>query len=243
MRRPLEVQSLLIFLLGNNTPPFLNSVSLYLQDPVSFRGRVEMEERRQAASSLLSPALREYHAAFFPNSGVPPSTIPFVTYYEISEETKALEARTLTRAAFWEAAMRAASAIRDAGLTTKGDCAVHFFSDNRLEDLVLRLASVMCGTVPVTVNWQADTLERVAYKIRATAAKVVFHDKGVPEEQVRSLRQEFPYLKILSTESMLSCYDPLPESDFCRTVDAQDTRIIIFSSFIVIKRIVVARVI
>ena len=189
-----------------------------------------VEERRQAASSLLSPALREYHAAFFPNSGVSPSTLPFVTYYGVSAETKALEARTLTRAAFWEAAMRAASAIRDAGLTTKGDCAVHFFSDNRLEDLVLRLASVMCGTVPVTVNWQADTIERVAYKIRATGAKVVFHDKGVSEEQLRSLRQEFLDLKFLSTESMLSRYDPLPESEFCRTVDAQDTRIIIFTS-------------
>ncbi len=39
------------------------------------------------------------------------------------------------------------------------------FSDNRLEDLVLRLAAVRVGAVPVTVNWQADSPARVVYKV------------------------------------------------------------------------------
>ena len=56
---------------------------------------------------------------------------------------------------------------------------VHYFSDNRFEDLVFRLSAVLTGTVPVTVNWQADTPERVVYKVSVTQSKLVLMD-GAP---------------------------------------------------------------
>jgi len=47
----------------------------------------------------------------------------------------------------------------------RGDRFVVYMTDNRLEDLALRLGATMVGAVPVTVNWQADTDDRVLYKV------------------------------------------------------------------------------
>jgi long-subunit acyl-CoA synthetase (AMP-forming) len=47
---------------------------------------------------------------------------------------------------------------------------------NHLEDLILRSAATVLGFVPVTVNWQADSLEQVKYKLTATNSSAVIYD-------------------------------------------------------------------
>ena len=42
---------------------------------------------------------------------------------------------------------------------------MHLFAANSVEDVALRLASVMVGTVPVTVNWDSDPIDRVVFKV------------------------------------------------------------------------------
>ena len=86
----------------------------------------------------------------------------FVTYYAIGED-KSLVPTSLTRGEFFLRAQKGASMLASLGVG-KGDRFVLYFTDNRLEDLVLRFSSVLVGAIPVTVNWQADTGARVVYK-------------------------------------------------------------------------------
>ena len=74
---------------------------------------------------------------------------------------------------------------------------MHYFTDNAHEDLAFRLGATMLGTVPVTVNWQADTPERVAYKLSITEARALVVDAGVAAAAIDSLRAEFPKLAVI----------------------------------------------
>ena len=50
-----------------------------------------------------------------------------------------------------------------------------------MHDFALRLASVLLGSVPVTVNWGADSLDRILYKRRKTGAELVVVDSNSAE--------------------------------------------------------------
>jgi acyl-CoA synthetase (AMP-forming)/AMP-acid ligase II len=62
-------------------------------------------------------------------------------------------------------ARRFAYVLKHQAKLRKGDCHVHLFAANSVEDVALRLASVMVGTVPVTVNWDSDPIDRVVFKV------------------------------------------------------------------------------
>lgn len=81
---------------------------------------------------------------------------PFINYYTFGKES--IEKRSLSRGEFWELACSAAAHLGNLGVT-KGDRIAHCFSANSLYDVVFRLASVMLGCSPVTINWQADDSE------------------------------------------------------------------------------------
>jgi long-subunit acyl-CoA synthetase (AMP-forming) len=85
-----------------------------------------------------SPALAGYLPAFSIN----PNAM-FISYFAIGND-KELVRSNLTRLEFWERARCAAGALKAAGLG-KGDRFVLYMTDNRLEDMILRLASVMVG--------------------------------------------------------------------------------------------------
>ncbi len=119
-------------------------------------------------SAFASPR-EEYLAAFAEGEA------PFLTYYTVAGGR--IETRHFTRGAFLDLARRGAACLRHQGVT-KGDRVAHCFSDNSPYDLVLRLAEILTGAVPVTVNWQADNEERILYKINLTEAKLVFYDEG-----------------------------------------------------------------
>ncbi len=87
----------------------------------------------------------------------------------------------------------------------------------------------MTGTVPVTVNWQADRLEQVAYKIELTECRLVVHDDQFNASDLSALRQRFSGLCFFDLDR-LADQGPLAEGEFCREVDDEATKIIIFTS-------------
>ncbi|CEM31302.1 unnamed protein product [Vitrella brassicaformis CCMP3155] len=112
---------------------------------------------------------------------------PFLSYWRIQED-KSLLCTSYTRGAIWRLAQQAAHTLRSYGIA-HGDRVTHFMTANRMEDVVFRVAAVLTGMVPVTVNWQADSLDRVKYKISSTGSKVVLVDEGVAEADVAALQQ------------------------------------------------------
>ncbi len=106
-----------------------------------------------------------------------------------------------------------------------GSRELQLFAANSPRDLAFRLAAVLAGTVPVTVNWQADDLERIAYKARVTEARIVVHEGQEPE-------------RLAALSSLLPDAAFLDAADFGHEDGApvtagpswEDERIIIFTS-------------
>ena len=154
----------------------------------------------------------------------------YLTYYGIDGATKAIQVRRFTRGEFWALGCRAAALLQEAGLT-RGDAATHYFTDNRVEDLAFRLGAVIIGTVPVTINWQADTPERVVHKVRATKSKAMVVDAGVPAQQLEECREAMRgALAIVVAADRLAATSPLPAAGFASGLRKEDPRIVIFTS-------------
>jgi acyl-CoA synthetase (AMP-forming)/AMP-acid ligase II len=152
---------------------------------------------------------------------------PFLTYHGFTEGGSTYR-RDFTRGEFWTLAAKGAHVLRGHGLGA-GDCFAHWFSANRVEDLAFRLAATMVGAVPVTVNWQADTQERIAYKIGLTECRLVLVDAGVPAEFISAVAAEFPGMTFFPIEDLAAQPELLPD-EFCAEGDRDATRIIIFTS-------------
>ena len=169
---------------------------------------------------------RAYAEAFMPVD----ADVPFLTYYGI-DSSKAIVVQRFTRGEFHTLALKAAQLLRANGLA-KGDTHTHYFTDNRVEDLAFRLASVLLGTVPVTVNWQADTPERVVYKVSSTGSKCMVVDAGVPPEQVQMVRDAMgASFGVIDAAALLPSTEPLAMSDVgLPSVKSAATRIVIFTS-------------
>ncbi len=165
-----------------------------------------------------SSPVDEYRAAFADRAQI------FLNYYTFphGETQKA----TLTRGEFWDLACSAAACLVDQG-TAKGDRIVHGFSANNLYDLVFRLAAVLVGCVPVTINWQADDNERIVYKAKITGAKLVLYDDGFAD-RVEKLRPELPSLRFYEA-SQVKEYPPDNRLNY-PPASYDDERMIIFTS-------------
>ena len=111
---------------------------------------------------------------------------PFLHHYRFRDGT--IQSVSLTRGQFLNLAKKAAWVLRSGGLK-KGDTHLHCFSSNHYGDLVFRLAATMVGTVPVTVNWEADDPDRVVYKASLTGSKLVLHDGEFSNQSLESLRR------------------------------------------------------
>jgi len=116
--------------------------------------------------------LEEYEAAFARRDE------PFLVHYTPGEG--GVGKRAWMRGEFRDLAAGAAASLARLG-AVRGSRVLHLFAANSPRDLAFRLAAVLGGTVPVTVNWQADNLERIAYKARVTEARVVVHEDQAPE--------------------------------------------------------------
>ena len=103
-----------------------------------------------------SSPIDEYRAAFTERAHL------FLNYYTFQDGE--IRKRALTRGEFWDLAGAAAAYLNEQGLA-KGDRIVHGFSANSLHDLIFRLAAVLVGCVPVTINWQEDNKEHISEEI------------------------------------------------------------------------------
>jgi len=165
-----------------------------------------------------SSPLDEYRAAFEDRAQL------FLNYYTFPEgEVKKL---ALTRGEFWDLACSAAAYLSEHGLS-KGDRIVHAFSSNSLYDLVFRLAAVLVGYVPVTINWQADDNERVLYKSKVTDAKLILYDDGFANG-VEDMKPELLPMSFLEAEKVKGYQASSPLTYPPLSYD--DERMIIFTS-------------
>ena len=179
------------------------------------------------SSDSISPALSEYMEAFAPNR----HGDHFLTYYSVAPD-KSLVTTTYTRGEFWDLALRAASILAAHGIAP-GECHTHFFSCNTVGDLAFRLAAIMMGTTPVTINWQADTPDRVIYKIELTGSKLVIVDDETEPEVIAKIRAEKPAVGIVNISEIHGTPKISPgargQGGAAKTGPA-DARIVIFTS-------------
>jgi len=172
-------------------------------------------------TSKYSPALSDYLPAFENNS------CPFLYYYSFNKNNK-IQRETFTRSDILSLANKAARVIKSRGLI-KGDRFVLCFSANRYQDISVRLAAVMTGTTPVTINWQSDTLDQVLYKIKQTESKLVFTDTDYDMNIINKIKSIFARIPIVSIES-INNEKELSENDYSMDIDEAFTRIIVFTS-------------
>lgn len=120
--------------------------------------------------TTFSSPIDEYRNAFEDQSSL------FLNYYTFVESE--MQRHTITRGEFWDLACSAARYLMNRGLS-KGERVVHCFSSNSLYDLVFRLAALLVGYVPVTINWEVDDNVSVLYKAKITDAKLIVYDSGL----------------------------------------------------------------
>jgi len=139
-----------------------------------------------------SSPIDEYRAAFTEREHL------FLNYYTFHDGD--IQKRTLTRGEFWELACSTAAYLSEHGLS-KGDRVIHGFSSNSLYDLIFRLAAVLVGCVPVTVNWQADDNEHIIYKTKLTKAKLMVYDDGFAS-RVAKIKPSLPTIQFLEARKV-----------------------------------------
>ena len=155
----------------------------------------------------------------------------FLTYYDFLLD-KTIQITRLSRDEFLTLTTRAVRLIHGLG-EQKGTRMVHYFSGNSIEDLIIRTASLFLGTIPVTINWQSDTISQIDYKIEVTSSKIIFVDSKTPS--VKTLKEKYPdkdivnVMDIYSSESMtIQDLEQLLRSISPPTIN--DIRCIIFTS-------------
>ncbi|GMH77999.1 hypothetical protein TL16_g07621 [Triparma laevis f. inornata] len=154
----------------------------------------------------------------------------FVNYYELNRTTKEFLIKSYSRSEFFTLVGRYCAMMKAQGIV-KGSRAVHLFSCNTLHDLALRTASVLLGSVPVTVNWGADTTARILYKINKTNASVIFTDAASTDKFEISKIKEGTNATIVNVDEAFAAntFEPIEESEFV-SLEGSDVRIIIFTS-------------
>jgi len=168
--------------------------------------------------TTFSSPIEEYCAAFENRD------FPFLHFYTFKQDS--IQKRTLTRGEFWALSCSAAAYLSNFGIS-KGDRIIHCFSANSPYDLVFRLAAVLVGGAPVTINWQADDNERIAYKATITEARICIYDRAFAS-RVENLRARLPEL-VFFEAGELDEYR-LPFNISYAPLDYGDERIVVFTS-------------
>jgi acyl-CoA synthetase (AMP-forming)/AMP-acid ligase II len=172
-------------------------------------------------SIAYSSVLNDYFSAFDdPHE-------PFLFYYAFSEDKTILRSE-ITRAEFWSLAKKAARVIRGSGCK-RGDCLAHCFGCNHYYDLAFRLAATMTGTTPVTINWQADPIDRILYKIELTESKLVVTDSQFNRGHLSSVKKQVPQVPVFHVDNIAEQQE-IGENEFISDLDPEFTRIIVFTS-------------
>jgi len=152
---------------------------------------------------------------------------PFLLYYRFGADRE-FDRIGFTRGEFLSLARRAAGMLRQYGCG-RGARVLHCFGANEYEDLAFRLGAWMIGAAPVTVNWQADTLDRVSYKLKSTGAEVVVYSPSFDLTILAGLRETYDGVPFLDATAISGVTENQKDEsgDFS---DPLNTRMIIFTS-------------
>ena len=153
---------------------------------------------------------------------------PFFYYYSINEH-KRIKKEIFTRKEFFSLTLKAANLLNKNGITA-GDKILHCFSKNDYEDVVFRMASVQLGSVPVTINWQADTQEKVLFKLNNSGAKILLAGKDCNKNYIKIVKHNSPTIKILHTKDLKSNTEKLNENLFESVVNEEAVKLIVYTS-------------
>jgi long-subunit acyl-CoA synthetase (AMP-forming) len=179
---------------------------------------------------LKESSLIDYMPALNPSN---PNEL-FLTYYDLSSEGE-IRCKEFTRSDFLELTYRALNVLVSMGLRHMSR-QVHFFSGNKVEDLVLRTAAVVLGSVPVTVNWQADTADKILFKVTSTGATVVFVDKNTNASDIEDVRSKAPSVHIVDAAAAIHSAQAISQEQILHLVatnglpSLSSIRCIIFTS-------------
>jgi len=168
-----------------------------------------------------SPAFQEYASAFVETNK------PFLFYYRI-EDDQTISRTKFTRKEFLSLVRKAAGLLKANGCD-KGHRILHCFGANDFNDLAHRLASSLIGIIPVTVNWQADPLERVIYKFENTDATMVVHSPSFDSNLLHGLKSKLHDVPFFDTHE-LEKQKEITENDYLHDIDTHFTKIIIYTS-------------
>ncbi len=176
----------------------------------------------KAITSLIdfTSPVDEYRTAFNDRTQL------FINYYSFQDGQP--QKRSLTRGEFWDLACSAALCLNDRGLS-KGDRLIHCFSSNNPYDLVFRLAAALTGCVPVTINWQTDSDETIAYKARVTDGKLFICDSTFANrvERIKSELLPIPSMETKEVEKRQVTaplgYLPVSYDDECMVIFTSGT--------------------
>ncbi|GAB6280219.1 MAG: hypothetical protein STSR0007_02780 [Thermovirga sp.] len=125
--------------------------------------------------------------------------------------------------------LKAAGLIDRAGLK-RGDRFLNGFGSNNPVDLAFRMAAAITGTIPVTLNWQADNGERAAYKATITGAKLLLAEKLLPSEIRKAVTSLCPTIMVFDIDKLET--EQFPENPLINGTQPDDDteKMIIFTS-------------
>lgn len=182
--------------------------------------RIHLLSTGESVTSL-SPyqsPLEEYQTAFKYRDQ------PFFKFYFF--DGKAVRSKALSRGEFWDSACSGAAYLSEQGVV-KGDRILHCFSHNSLFDSVFRLAAVLVGCVPVTINWQMDDNARVISRAKVTGTKFLIFDEEFAS-RVEAIKSGSPIESTLEARK-IETYKNVPFTTY-PSLDYDDERIVIFTS-------------
>lgn len=152
---------------------------------------------------------------------------PFIFYYDKLSENNP-DPQIITRGQFLEMSLRAAGSIINSCLRP-GDRFLNGFASNNPMDLAFRMAAAITGTTPVTINWQADTGERAAFKASISGARLFLVETLLSPDVIEEVKKRCPYITVFDVDSL---YDyPFPATvPNGKTPDRKTEKVIIFTS-------------
>jgi len=151
----------------------------------------------------------------------------FLFFYSPAADGR-IQRRRWRRGDFLNLAAKAAGVLRSNGLA-KGDGFCLCVGANQPFDLAFRLGAVLTATVPVTINWQADTAGRICYKIEQTAARLIVSDALFDPDILAAVKRKSGNLPVFQLERLDD--QPAPAEDpAAGALSPEATRLVVFTS-------------
>jgi acyl-CoA synthetase (AMP-forming)/AMP-acid ligase II len=125
---------------------------------------------------------------------------PFLFFYENPSEAES-QPCGYTRSDFLVLALKALEVLQRLGIT-RGERFLNGFGANSPLDLAFRLAAVLVGATPVTLNWQADTPVRAAFKASLSKANLILTDALVDDSIIEAVKSVRPGITTYDTRKL-----------------------------------------